>query len=96
MFIELERAPVKGNYRRTRFFGRYFHVLPTNAAAPAGLQSFQRRFFCREARGIMLSGHRAARFAVGPLGCGEHAFGESRRAGDGFTHAANFDNVYAD
>jgi hypothetical protein len=43
-----------------------------------------------------LGGHRAARFTVGPLGLSEHTFGEPRGARDGFTDAANFDNVYTD
>ncbi|MDX6559601.1 MAG: hypothetical protein QOF72_2650, partial [Blastocatellia bacterium] len=82
--------------RRARFLCRDFHVLPGDAAAPTGLQSLQRRFFCGEARGIMLGGHRAARFTIGPLGFSEHTFGESRRALDGFAHAAHFDNVDTD
>ena len=96
LFIQFACAPVECNHRRARFPGRHFDVLPTDAAAPTGLQSLQRRFFCREARGIMLGGHRAARFTVRPLGRREHTFSESRRAGDGFTHTSDFDNVYAD
>src|SRR5260221_13084810 len=95
LFVEFARAAVERNYRRARFPGRHFYVLPADAAAPPGLQSLQRRFFCREARGIMLGGDGAARFTIGPLGLGKHTFSESRRAGDGFPHAANFDNVYA-
>ena len=95
LFIEFPRATVKQNHRRARLFRRHFDVLPTDATAPAGLQSFQRRFFCREARGIMLGGHYAVRFTIGALGLSEHALSEPRRALDGFTHAANFDNVDA-
>jgi len=93
LIVQFSRAAVKQNHRRARFFCSHFHVLPTDAAAPTGLQSFQRRFFCRKARGIMLGGDRAARFTVRPLGCGEHALGKARRALDRFAHAANFNDV---
>ena len=43
----------------------------------------------------MLGGDYAARFTIGALGFSEHALSEPRRALDGFTHAANFDNVDA-
>jgi len=95
LFIEFPRATVKQNHRCARLFRRHFDVLPTDATAPAGLQRLQRRFFCREARGIMLGGDCAARFTVGALGFSEHALSEPRRALDGFPHAANFDNVDA-
>ena len=96
LLVEFARAAVKRNYRRARFLRRHFDVLPTDAAAPTCLQGFQRHFFCREARGIMLSGDRAARFAVSALGVSEDALSEARRAFDGFAHAANFDDVDSD
>lgn len=95
-FVEFASTSVKQNLRRTRIFGRYFDILPGDSAAPSGLQSFQRGFFCREARGIMLRGDRAARFAVSALGVSEDALGEARRAFNGLAHAANFDDVDSD
>ena len=95
-FIEFASASVKQNYRRTGIFGRYFNVLPADSPAPSGLQSFQRGFFCREARGIMLRGDRPARFAVSALGVGKDTLGKARRAFDGFAHAADFDDVDSD
>ena len=96
LFVEFTRAAVKQDNRRARFFRRHFDVLPGDASAPTGLQGLQRRFFCREARGIMLRGHCAARFTVSSLSFGEHAFRKARRALDGFAHAPDFDNVDAD
>ena len=84
------------NYRRPGFFRGHLNVLPTDAAGPTSLQSFQRGFFCREARGIMLRGRGAARFTVGALGGGEYTFSKTRRARDGFSHAPHFDDVDAD
>ena len=78
------------------FFRRDFDVLPTDAAAPAGLQSLERSFFCRKARGIMLRGGRAARFAVRAFGLSEYAFSKPGRARDGLSDAPNFDDVDAD
>jgi hypothetical protein len=84
---------MKQDHRRARLFGGHFHVLPGDTTTPTGLQGFQRGFFCREARGIMLSGDRAARFTVSALGIGKHPLGKTRSARDGFAHAPNFDNV---
>ena len=95
-FVEFARAAMKSNQRRARLLRRNLNVLPTDAAAPSGLQSFQRGFFCRKARGIMLRGDSATRFAVSALGFSEHALGKARRARDGFADAANFDNVDSD
>ena len=78
------------------FFCRNFDILPTDATAPAGLQSFQRGFFCRKARGIMLRGCRAARFAVRALGRREHTLSKTRRARNGLSDAPHFDDVDAD
>lgn len=95
MLIELARASVKGNQRRTRRFYRHFDVLPTDPTAPSGLKSLQRCFFCSKSRGIMLGGYRAARFTVGALSLSKDALDKPRRAFDGFTNAAHFDNVDA-
>ena len=95
-FIEFASASVKEDQGRARIFGRYFNVLPAYPAAPPRLQSFQRGFFCREARGIMLRSDRAARLAISALGGSEDALSEARRAFDGFAHAANFDDVDSD
>ncbi len=43
----------------------------------------------------MLGSDGAARFAVRAFGVGEDALGKARRPLDGFTHAANFDDVDA-
>ena len=96
LFVEFTRAAVKQNNRRARIFRRYFDVLPGDAPAPTGLQGLQRRFFCREARGIMLRGDRTTRFTVSSFSFGKNALSKSRRAVDGFTNAPNFDNVDAD
>ena len=95
-FIEFARPPVEQNQWRARILRGHFDVLPTDPSAPASLQSLQRRFFCREARGIMLSGDCAPRFAIGALSFSEHTLSEARRAFDGFAHPANFDNVDTD
>ena len=84
------------NDRRAGFFRGHFDVLPADAAAPAGLQSLQRGFFCRKARGIMLRGRGAARFAIRALGVSKHTFSKAWRARDGLSHAAHFDDVDAD
>ncbi len=75
---------------------RNFHVLPTNTATPAGLQRFERRFFCREARCIMLCRHDAARIAVSAFSGCKDAFAETRSAQEHFANSRDFDNVYAD
>ena len=75
---------------------RNFHVLPTDPTAPTCLQCFQSRFFGREARGIMLRGHRAATVAVFAFGAREHALGETRRPQQHFANSRDFDNVYTD
>src|SRR5260370_1982521 len=76
LFIEFPRATVKQNHRRARLFRRHFDVLPTDASTPTGLQSFQRRFFCCEARGIMLGGHYPVRFTTVALRLNEHALSD--------------------
>ena len=95
-FIQFAGATVEQNYGRARFLCRHFDVLPTDAATPTSLQSFQRGFFCGKARGIMLRGRGAARFAVCSFGVGENPFSKTRRARDGFANATNFNDVDAD
>ena len=95
-FVEFARAAVESYQRRARLLCGNLHVLPTDAAAPSGLQSFQRGFFCRKARGIMLRGDRATRFTVSALGFSKYSFGKARRARNGFADAANFDDVDSD
>ena len=87
---------VKDKEGRAVFSRRNLDILPANPAAPAGLQSFQHRFFGREASGIMLRGHRAAAVAVRAFSDSENPFSETRRAREHFANASNFDNVYAD
>ena len=96
LFVKLTGATMKRNHRGTGLLGRDFDVLPRDPIAPAGLQSFQRGFFCSEPSRIMLRGDDATRFAVRALSFSEHALSETRRALDGFAHAANFDNVDSD
>src|ERR1043165_1223956 len=87
---------MKQNDRRAGFLRGYFHVLPTDAAAPAGLQSFERGFFCRKARGIMLRSRGATRFAIRAMLVGENSFSKAGRPCDSLAHAPNFDDVDAD
>ena len=96
LFVQLARAAMEQNQRGARVFRSDFDILSADAAAPAGLQSFQRRFFCGETRGIMLGSRGAARFTVSSLGVRENAFRKPRRALDGFTHAADLDDVNSD
>ena len=96
LFVQFARPAMKQNQRCPRVFRSDFDILPADAAAPTCLQSFQRGFFCRETRGIMLRSRRAARFAVSSLGVSENAFSKPRRARDSFTHAADFDDVNSD
>ena len=95
-FIQFAGPPVEKNDRRTGLLRGDFDVLPTDATAPSGLQSFERGFFCGKARGIMLRGRGAARFAVCSFGVGENPFSKTRRARDGFANATNFNDVDAD
>ena len=81
--------------RRAAFSRSNLYVLPGNTAAPASLQSFQRCFFCRKARGIMLRRHRSATVAIGAFGGRENTFSKARCAPEHFANASNFDNVYA-
>ena len=73
-----------------------FDVVPGEAAAPARLERLEGGLLGGEARGVVLRRRRAARVAVGALLFGEDAFAQSRRARERFTHAPDFDNVYAD
>jgi hypothetical protein len=96
LFVNLADAAVKEEDGRAGFERGDLYVLPRDAARPACLQGFERRFFGGEACGIMLRGDHAARVAVGTLARCEHALGKTRRAPEDFTDAPNFDNVYAD
>lgn len=95
-FIQFARATMEEDDWCAGFFGSNFDILPTDATAPAGLQSFQRRFFCRKARGIMLCGRCATRFTVRAFGRSEYTFSKTRCARDGLSDAPHFDDVDAD
>ena len=95
LFVEFPRPAMQQQQRRARFFRRNFNVLPTNAAAPTGLQRLQRRFFCGETRCIMLRSNSTAPVAVFAFGVGEHTFSKTRRARQHFLYAPDFDDVYA-
>ncbi len=71
-------------------------ALPANPAAPSGLQRFQRRFFCSEARGIMLRRCSSPAVAITAFRQREDALAKARRALQHFANSRNFDNVYAD
>lgn len=96
LFEEFEGTAAKGKRWRARLFGYDFHVVPRDAARPARAERLERCLLRGEARGVMLSGDRAARVAVGALGLSENALYESRRALDSAPHALYFDDVYAD
>ncbi len=72
------------------------HVLPGDAARPTRAERLERSFLSGEARGEMLRGGEAMPGAVEAFARREDALDEARRAPQDFTHAANFDNVYAD
>ena len=76
--------------------GGDFDMVPGEAAAPARLERLEGGLLGGEARGVVLRRRRAARVAVGALLFGEDALAQSRRARERFTHAPDFDNVYAD
>jgi len=86
---------MKNQIRSAGIACRYLHVLPANAAPPSCLQSLQHRFFCREARCIMLRGDRAALVAICTFGDREHALAKTRAPHQHFANPRNFDNVYA-
>ncbi|MDT5294213.1 MAG: hypothetical protein QOJ76_1093 [Acidobacteriota bacterium] len=73
-----------------------FDVMPGEAVAPAGLKRLEGGLFGGEARGVVLRRRRAARVAVGALKLRKDALAKARRTREHFTHAADFDNVYAD
>lgn len=94
---QIARPPVQHDRGRARSITPHLHVLPADAVRPPDPQSFERRFFGREARGVVLRGDRgSAAFAVLALARGEDSRGEARRARDGFTNAPDFDNVRSD
>lgn len=71
-------------------------MVPRERAAPARAQRFEGGLLRGEARGVVLRGGLlSARVAVGALPLCEDALAEARRAREHFTHAPDFDNVYA-
>ena len=86
---------MKNQVGRATVAGRDFRILPRNSSSPSGLESFKRRLFCCEARGIMLGGHGTAAIAIGALGRSKNTLGKARRTQKHFANATNFDNVYA-
>ena len=95
-FVEFAHATVENKDGRAGFARRDFDVLPGNAARPSCLQGFERSFFGREARGVMLRGDSSATVAVSSLVQSINALDEARRAQHHFAHAVNFDEIYAD
>ena len=94
---EFEGAALEVQGGRARLFGDDFYVVPAEAARPAGAQGFEGGLLGGEARGVMLRRNfRAVAVAVFALALGENALAEARRAREDFTHAPDFDNVYAD
>ena len=82
--------------RRAVFVRSHFDVMPREPAAPARAERFESSLLRGEARGVVLRGRVfAARIAVCALSFGEDALAKARRAREHFTHAADFDNVYA-
>ena len=59
---------MKNQVGRATLVGRDFSILPPNSSSPTGLESFKRRLFCCEARGVMLCGADTAGIAIGALG----------------------------
>ena len=93
-----ESAGVAGELEdgRAQLVGDDLDVVPGEAVAPARAERLERGLLRGEARGVVLRGRRpAARVAVGALRGGEDALAETRRAREHFTHAPDFDNVYA-
>jgi hypothetical protein len=70
--------------------------VPRQAVAPARAERLEDRLLGGEARGVVLRRVLAARVAVGTLAFGEDPRAEAGRARQHFTHAPDFDNVYAD
>ncbi|MDT4897702.1 MAG: hypothetical protein QOH25_2779 [Acidobacteriota bacterium] len=96
LFVEFAHATMKNQDGRAGIARSDFNVLPGNAACPACLQGFERGFFGRKARGVMLRGDRSATVAVSALVQSINALDEARRAQHHFAHAMNFNEVYAD
>src|SRR2546421_12701543 len=93
-----ERARVAAELEEwsARFRRGDFDVMPGEAAAPAHPKRLEGGLLGGEARGVVLRRRRAARVAVGALILCEDALAQARRALERFTHAPDFDNVYAD
>lgn len=95
-FLEqLTHESMQEQERSAGFERRDFDILPTDAAAPSGLQRLERGFFCGEACGIMLRGDDSATLAVSAFGARVHALKEARRALYNFADTADFDDVYS-
>lgn len=93
---DFARLSVQEQEGRTRLFGRDLDILPGETAAPACAEGLEGGLLGGEARGVVLRRLRGAALAVEALAFGEDALAQARRARDGFTHALDFDNVYAD
>lgn len=96
LLVDFLHLPGQDYVRCAIFTGRDFHVLPTDSATPSCLQCFERRFFCCEARCIMLCGHDAAAVAVFALRARKNTLGKARCAQQHFANSRDFDNVYTD
>jgi len=86
---------MKDQIRCARFTRANFDVPPSDAIAPTRLECLEGRFFCREARGIMLSGCGAACITVVTLCGSENTIDEPGCPLQHFPNARDFDNVYA-
>jgi hypothetical protein len=95
-FVKFTHKTVKEKDGSAGILRGDLYVLPGDAARPACLQGFERGFFGGKARGIMLRGDHSPPVAVSALSQGINALDKARRARHDFTHAMNFDNVYAD
>lgn len=93
---EFEGVPVEKQDGLARLFRDDFDIVPTEAAAPARAEGFEGGLLGGEARGVVLCGSARARLAVFAFALSEDALAEARRARQYFTHARDFDNVYAD
>lgn len=93
---EFEGVPVEKQEGLARLFRDDFDIVPAEAAAPARVEGFECGLLGGEARGVVLGSDARAPRAVFALALGEDALAETRRPRQHFTHAPDFDNVYAD
>lgn len=91
---QLTHESVQEQERSAGFARGDFDILPTDAAAPSGLQRLERRFFCGEACGIMLRGDGSTALAVSAFGAGVDALKKARRTLYHFADTTDFDDVY--